>query len=244
MDDVRDFFEKHYSPVNAIMVVAGAVKADEIKQLAGKWFGPIPAGTKYERELPVEDEQTGERREIVYAQHVPVPALYIAMHMEARTDETYYAADLISDILSRGNSSRLYRHLVKEQKLFSEINAYLTGSLDSGLFIVEGKPVEGVSLEQAEEAIWIELEKLKTEQVGLDELTKVKNKVESTMVFGEMSLLDKAMNLAYFELLGDAGDLNHETARYLRVTREAILKEANKIFHKSNSSTLYYLAQQ
>lgn len=244
MEDVRSFFEKHYSPSNAIMVVAGAVKAAEIKELAEKWFGPIPSGTKYERQLPQEEEQTEERRETVYAQHVPVPAIYIAMHMEARTEPTYYAADLISDILSRGNSARLYRQLVKEKKLFSEINAYLTGSLDSGLFVVEGKPVDGVTLEQAEEAIWSELEKLKSERVGLDELTKVKNKVESTMVFAEMSLLDKAMNLAYFELLGDAAELNTETGKYLKVTREDILKEAQKIFRRSNASTLYYLAQQ
>ena len=243
MDDVKSFFARHYSPANAIMVVAGAVNSVEVKQLAEKWFGTIPAGTRYNRQLPAEEPQTEERREVVHAS-VPVSAIYIAMHMEARTEPSYYFADLISDILSRGNSSRLYRQLVKEQKLFSEINAYLTGSLDKGLFVVEGKPVEGVSMEQAEEAIWAELEKLKNEPVGADELTKVQNKVESTMVFAEMSLLDKAMNLAYFELLGDANRLNSETDRYLQVTAEDILQEAQKIFRKSNASTLHYLAQQ
>src|SRR5690606_950886 len=131
-------------------------------------------------------------------------------------------------ILSRGNSSRLYRNLLKDQKLFSEINAYLTGSLDAGLFVIDGKPLPGVSMEEAERAIWTELERMKSEPVGEDELTKVKNKMESTMVFSEMSLLDKAMNLAYFELLGDASDLNQETSRYMAVTPQQIQDEAQK----------------
>lgn len=243
MEDVKSFFAKHYSPSNAIMVVAGAVRAEDVKQLAEKWFGPIPAGTKYHRELPAEPAQSGERREVVHAS-VPVSAIYIAFHMESRLEPSYYYADLISDILSRGNSSRLYRSLIKEKKQFSEINAYLTGSLDKGLFVIEGKPVAGVSVEEAEAAIWAELEKLKNEPVGTEELTKVQNKVESTMVFAEMSLLDKAMNLAYFELLGDAGQLNSETDRYLQVTADDLQEEARRIFRKTNASTLHYLAQQ
>ncbi len=242
MEDVKSFFAKHYSPSNAIMVVAGAVKTDEVKELAEKWFGPIPAGTRYHRQLPAEEPQTEERREVVRAQ-VPVSAIYIAFHMESRMEPSYYYADLISDILSRGNSARLYRSLIKEQKLFSEINAYLTGSLDKGLFVIEGKPVSGISMEQAEAAIWAELDKLKEETVGPEELTKVQNKVESTMVFAEMSLLDKAMNLAYFELLGDAAQLNSETDRYLQVTAADLLEEARRIFQKTNASTLHYLAQ-
>ena len=242
MEDVKSFFAKHYSPSNAIMVVAGAVKTDEVKELAEKWFGPIPAGTRYHRQLPAEEPLTEERREVVRAQ-VPVSAIYIAFHMESRMEPSYYYADLISDILSRGNSARLYRSLIKEQKLFSEINAYLTGSLDKGLFVIEGKPVSGISMEQAEAAIWAELDKLKEETVGPEELTKVQNKVESTMVFAEMSLLDKAMNLAYFELLGDAAQLNSETDRYLQVTAADLLEEARRIFQKTNASTLHYLAQ-
>ncbi len=243
MEDVKSFFAKHYSPSNAIMVVAGAVRTEVVKQLAEKWFAPIPAGTKYHRELPAEPPQTEERREVVHAP-VPVSAIYIAFHMESRMEPSYYYADLISDILSRGNSSRLYRQLIKEQKQFSEINAYLTGSLDKGLFVIEGKPVAGIPIEEAEAAIWAELEKLKNEPVGAEELTKVQNKVESTMVFAEMSLLDKAMNLAYFELLGDAGQLNSETDRYLQVTAGDLQEEAQRIFRKTNASTLHYLAQQ
>jgi len=151
---------------------------------------------------------------------------------------------LISDILSRGNSSRLYKNLVKEQQLFSEVHAYITGSIDKGMFVLEGKPLEGIGIEQAEAAMWQELEKMKTEDVPADELTKVKNKTESTMVFSEMSLLDKAMNLAYYELLGDAENFNHETEKYLKVTAAEIKEQANKIFRRENSSTLIYLAEK
>ncbi len=241
IDDVKAFFQKHYNPANAIMVVGGDVKLEDIKRLSEKWFGNIPALKKSGRKLPVEQPQTEERKETVRA-NVPLDALYKVFHMPARADEGYYAVDLISDILSRGNSSRLFRDLVKEKKLFSEINAYHTGSMDAGLFVVEGKPLPGVSMDTAEEAIWAELERMKDEAVSDQELTKVKNKMESTMVFSEMSLLDKAMNLAYFELLGDAEKLNSETSKYLAVTSEEIQKQARHIFRKENSSTLYYLA--
>jgi len=242
IEDVKAFFNRHYNPANAIMVVGGDVKLEEVKRLSEKWFGNIPATEKLTRLLPMEDDQIEERRETVEA-NVPLNAIYKVFHMPARTESGYYPADLISDILSRGNSSRLFRNLLKDQKLFSDINAYLTGSLDAGLFVVEGKPLPGISMEEAEAAIWKELNRISTELVPEDELTKVKNKMESTMVFSEMSLLDKAMNLAYFELLGDAEQLNSETQKYLDVTAEEIRTQAAHIFRKENSSTLYYLAK-
>jgi predicted Zn-dependent peptidase len=150
--------------------------------------------------------------------------------------------DLLSDILSQGQSSRLYNTLLKEQQLFSDINAYITSSLDEGLFVVEGKLIEGVEMEKAEEAIWTELLKLTQNYVSTDELTKVKNKAESIMVFAEMNLLDKAMNLAYYELLGDANLLNIEIDKYLAITAEQIKDAATTTFVKQKSSTLYYLA--
>lgn len=241
MEDVKAFFTKHYNPQNAIMVVGGNVTTEQIKQLAEKWFGSIPAGEKYQRNLPQEPEQKEERR-LTVAGKVPLNDVYIAFHMPGRLDEGYYEADLISDILSRGNSSRLYKTLVKDKQLFSEIHAYNMGSFDKGMFVVEGKPLENVSIETAEAAIWEELEIIKNQLVSSDELTKVKNKTESTMVFSEMSLLDKAMNLAQFELFGDADKLNHEADKYLAVTAEQIQKQAKEIFRKENSSTLIYLA--
>lgn len=243
IEDVKAFFKKHYNPQNAIMVVGGDIKLEDVKTLAEKWFGPIPAGEKYHRNLPLEPEQHEERRETVTAK-VPLNDVYIALQMGDRMDESYYAAELLSDILSRGNSSRMYRNLVKEKQLFSEVHAYMTGSLDKGMFVLEGKPLENVSTETAEAAIWEELERLKNEEVPADELTKVKNKIESTMIFSEMSLLDKAMNLAQFELMGDAGLLNHETDKYLAVTAAQIKELANKLFRKDNSSTLIYLAEK
>ena len=241
INDVKAFFNRHYNPSNAIMVVGGDVKLEEVKRLSEKWFGTIPAGKKIPRLLPKEGVQTDERKETVQA-NVPLNALYKVFHMPARTEQGYYAVDLISDILSRGNSSRLFRNLLKDKKLFSDINAYLTGSLDAGLFVVEGKPLPGVSMDVVEAAIWEELDRISTELVPDAELTKVKNKMESTMVFSEMSLLDKAMNLAYFELLGDANELNLETQKYLDVNSEEIRSQAKQIFRKENSSTLYYLA--
>lgn len=243
IEDVKAFFKKHYNPQNAIMVVGGDVKTEDIKAMAEKWFGPIPAGDKYVRNLPQEPAQNDERRETVTAK-VPLNDVYIAFQMEGRLDESYYAVELMSDILSRGNSSRLYRSLVKDKPLFSEVHAYITGSLDTGMFVLEGKPLEGISIEQAEQALWQEVEKLKTEEVPADELTKVKNKTESTLVFSEMSLLDKAMNLAFYELMGNAANFNHESERFLAVTAQQIKEYANIIFRKENSSTLVYLAQK
>ncbi|WP_183573246.1 M16 family metallopeptidase [Mucilaginibacter sp. X5P1] len=243
IEDVKAFFKKHYNPQNAIMVVGGDVNLEQVKQLSEKWFGPIPAGEKYYRDLPQEPEQHDERRETVTAK-VPLNDVYIAFQMEGRLDDSYHTSELLSDILSRGQSSRLYKSLVKENQVFSDVHAYMSGSLDTGMFVFEGKPLENVSIEQAEAAIWEQLEILKTTEVPADELTKVKNKTESTMIFSEMSLLDKAMNLAYYELLGDADELNHETEKYLEVTAADIKQQANKLFRKDNSSTLIYLADK
>ncbi|MDN5284798.1 MAG: peptidase [Mucilaginibacter sp.] len=243
IEDVKAFFKKHYTPQNAIMVVGGDVKLEQVKQLAEKWFAPIPAGEKYLRNLPQEPEQHEERRETVTAK-VPLNDVYIAFQMGARLDDDFYAVELLSDVLSRGNSSRLYRSLVQDRQIFSEVHAYITSSLDKGMFVLEGKPLENISIEQAEAALWDELEKVKSEEIPADELTKVQNKTESTMVFAEMSLLDKAMNLASFELLGDAEMLNQETSKYLEVTTGQIKEVANKIFRRDNSSTLVYLAEK
>lgn len=242
IEDVKAFFKKHYNPQNAIMVVGGDVKLEQVKELSEKWFGPIPAGEKYHRNLPQEDEQHEVRRDTVTA-NVPLNDIYIALQMPARREKEFYAVEVISDILSRGNSSRLYRTLVKDKQLFSEVHAYVFGSLDKGMFVLEGKPTKGISVEDAEAAIWAEVEKLTIDEVPIEELTKVQNKTESTMIFSEMSLLDKAMNLAYYELLGDAEMFNQETRKFLAVTPAEIKAEAIKLFRKDNSSTLIYLAE-
>jgi zinc protease len=243
MEDVKNFFKKFYCPANAILSVAGDVETDQVKALAEKWFGDIPAGEKNERKLPQEPLQS-EPRTLTVERDVPLDAIYKAYHMGARTDKSYYAADLISDILSRGNSSRLYSQLVKNKQLFSEINAYVTGDMEPGLLMISGKISRGVDIKEAEKAIQEELEKLKSEAVSDRELEKVKNKVESTLVFSEMSVYNKALNLAYYELLGDAALINSEVDRYLAVSKEDIKKQANEILKEENCSTLYYLAKK
>ncbi len=241
MEDVKAFFKKHYTPQNAILVVGGNVTTAEVKKLAEKWFEPIAAGNKYERNLPQELLQT-EARSLTVSANVPLNAIYIAFKMPARNDPNYQVFDLLGDILSQGQSSRLYNSLLKEQQLFSDINAYMSGSLDEGLFIVEGKLIAGVEKDHAEQAIWKELEKISSELVSELELTKVKNKSESIMAFSEMNLLDKAMNLAYYELLGDANLLNTEMDKYASITADQIKEAAKSTFVKEKSSTLYYLA--
>lgn len=240
MEDVKAFFKKHYNPQNAIMVVGGNVKTAAVKALAERWFAPIPAGEKYQRNLPKEPLQTVERKQTVTAD-VPLNAIYMAFKMPARNDSEYQTYDLMSDVLSQGQSSRLYNSLLKEQQLFSDIHAYVTSSLDEGLFVIEGKLVEGVSMETAENAIWNELNQLSSTVVTDEEITKVKNKSESIMVFAEMNLLDKAMNLASYELQGDAAGLNTEIDKYLAVTPQRMLLAAQKTFQKTQCSTLYYL---
>jgi predicted Zn-dependent peptidase len=243
IENVKNFFKKFYCPNNAILVVAGDVQVDEVKRLAEKWFGPIPKGPENKRNLPKEPEQT-EARSLTVERNVPVDAIYKAYHMCSRKDRCYYAIDLISDILSQGNSSRLHKTLIKEKKLFSDIHAYVMGDIDEGLFMISGKLTQGVSMEQADEAILQELEKLKKENVTQEELTKVKNKTEATHVFGEVEVLNKATNLAVSELLGNVNLINEEVQHYLDVTMEEIKQQAIRIFKKENCSTLYYKSKK
>jgi len=242
LDDVKSFFFKHYRPNNAILVVAGNITVEKIKELAEKWFGDIPAGEKYIRNLPQEPAQTEARKLEVNAK-VPLDAFYKCWHIYPRNDKRYYIADLITEVLSGGGSSRLFQSLVKEKKLFSAIECHHTGSLDAGLLVIEGKLVKGVKMEDAENAVEAELERMRTEKVNTTELQKVKNKVESLIAFEDMSLTNRAKSLAFYELLGDAAQMNHELEKYNVVTAEDILNESQVIFRPENSNTLYYYSK-
>jgi zinc protease len=242
LDDVKSFFFKYYRPVNAIMVVAGNVTVEKVKILAEKWFGEIPSGEKYNRNLQREPEQAEERKLEVKA-NVPLDAFYKCWHMPARLDRRYHVTDLLTDILSGGGSSRLYQALVKEKQLFSNIECYHFGSTDPGLLAIEGKLVKGIKMEDAEKAVEKELEKTKNELVSETELQKVKNKTESMIAFEDMSVMSRANSLAYYELLGDAAWMNTELEKYSGVTTEDILQESRNIFRSNNSNTLYYLSQ-
>jgi len=239
LQDVKNFFFEHYTPSNAIVVVAGNVTTTEIKVLAEKWFGPIPAGNKYHRNLPQEPKQTAPRKLEVKA-NVPLDAIYKCWHIYSRLDPRYYTTDLITEILSGGGSSRLFQSLVKEKKLFSNISCYHVGSTDAGLLTIEGKLVTGVSMQDAEAGINEEIKKLQENGVTPDELQKVKNKTESMMAFEDMTVMDRAQNIAMYELLGDGDMINTELGKYQAVTTDDIIAESRVIFDENNCSTLYY----
>lgn len=238
IEDVKDFFTRFYCPNNAILVVSGDIEVSEIKYLSEKWFGPIPKGPNNKRNLPIEPEQKEERKLSVH-RNVPLNAIYKAYHCCGRIDAEFYTVDLLSDILSNGKSSRLFQNLVMNKQLFSDVNAFLTGDIDKGLFIITGKLSNGISLEIAEEAIQGELNNIQCFQ-NKTELEKVKNKIEATLIFSEMSVLNKAMNLAFAELTGDASQINEENKNYQKVTSTMIRNQAKQIFKNTNCSTLYY----
>jgi predicted Zn-dependent peptidase len=242
LEDVKSFFFKHYRPLNAILVVAGNVTTEKVKELSEKWFGDIPSGEKYNRSLPVEPQQQ-EARKLEIKAEVPLDAFYKCWHIYPRLDKRYYIADLITEIMSGGGSSRLFHSLVKEKKLFSAIECYHNGSLDAGMLVIEGKLVRGIKMEDAEKAVEEELEKMRTEKVAAHELQKVKNKVESLIAFEDMSLTSRANSLAFYELLGDAAAMNHELEKYNVVTAEDILEESRTIFRPENSNTIYYYSR-
>jgi len=241
LQDVKNFFFKHYTPANAILTVAGNVKVDEVKRLAEKWFGNIPAGEKYVRNLPQEPKQT-EPTFLEVKASVPLDALYKCWHISSRLDKRYYTTDLVTEILGGGASSRLFQSLVKEQQLFSNIQCSHFGSIDAGLLFIDGKLVKGITMQQAEKAINIELDKIKNQLVEKSELEKVKNKTESLMAFEDISLVNRANSLATYELLGDADLMNKELERYQAVTVDEIQNECKAVFVEENCSTMYYLS--
>ncbi len=239
IEDVKQFFKKHYCPANAILVVAGPMPASEVKALADKWFGPIESGVKYERNLPVEPVQTEAHRLEIKA-NVPVDAFVKTWHMDGRLDDGYYIADLLTEILGGGGSSRLFQSLVKEQQLFSGIDCYHYGSIDPGLFTIEGKLVQGVDMAKAEAAVMQQIELICHELVSTQELQKVKNKTESVMAFEDMGISSRASSLAFYELLGDANLMNTELEKYYAVTAEDLRNYSRKLFAETNSNTIWY----
>jgi predicted Zn-dependent peptidase len=239
LEDVKSFFFHNYAPNNAILVLSGNISPKRAEKLTRKWFAGIKSREIAVRNLPQEPIQEVERKETVY-RDVPYDAIYMAFHIGERNHPDFYATDLVSDILANGKSSRLYQGLVQKKRLFSELNAYLTGDLDPGLFVVAGKLIEGVPMESAEKEINHELDKIVHHPVSSRELEKIKNKIESTLVFEETNILNKAMSLAFHELTGDAENINREPERYRSVSKEDISRVSGNIFVQENRSTLYY----
>lgn len=242
LDEVKTFFHHYYAPNNAILAVTGNISFEETIRLAKKWFGPIPARNVPRRKLPQEPRQT-EARRLTVERPVPLDALYLCFHMCDRLHPDYYAYDMLSDILSNGKSSRLIQRLVIERRICSSIDAYIAGSLDAGLFHIIGKPAPGHTLADVEKAVWEELERIKQTPTEEHELEKVKNRYESEQIFGNINYLNVATNLAYFELLGRAENLNDEVNKYRSVTAAQLQRVARATFIPENSCTLYYQAQ-
>ncbi|MBL6444967.1 insulinase family protein [Fulvivirga sp. 29W222] len=243
MEDVKSFFNKHYVPNQAIMVVAGKVKFDEVKRLSEKWFGPIPRGNDYKRELPQEPKQV-ERRFMEITADVPADALHMTFHIPGKFDDGYHTADLISDILGRGSSSRLYEKLVKEKETFSSIGASITGSIDPGLLIIGGKVSSNVSIKKAEEEVQEVIDELITSGTSTKELEKVKNQAEASHVMSEVEVLNRALNLAIATLSGDTNLANEETTKIQQVSVEQVNKSVKEILAPTNCTVLHYKSKQ
>ncbi|MBK7651942.1 MAG: insulinase family protein [Flammeovirgaceae bacterium] len=239
MDDVKDFFFTHYIPNNAILVVAGNVTHEQVKGLAEKWFGPIPVGIKKPRQLAREPLQTAKRTLTVNAK-VPAHALYKSYHMQGRFNNDFYVAELLSDILSRGQSSRLYNQLVKEKKIFTSISSFTMGSIDPGMFVISGRLSPGITPEVGEEELEKVIQTLLKEGLKPGELQKVKNQSLTAMEFEKVEVINRAMNLAFAALSGDADLINREGDLIESVTAEDIVRVGNEIFKEENSNVLYY----
>jgi zinc protease len=239
MEDVKEFFFQHYVPNNAILVVAGNVTTDQVKQLSEKWFGPIPSGNKIERNLPKEPEQKAKRT-LEVREKVPANAFYKSYHMPGRFHKDYFATDFLSDILSRGQSSRLYQKLVKEKEIFTSITSFVMGTIDPGQLVISGRTKDGIKLEDAELEVKAIVEEVLQHGVTEAELEKVKNQAEATLEFGEVEVMNRAMNLAFAALSGDANYVNKEKSMIEAVTVADVKRVANEILVEANSSVLYY----
>ena len=243
LESVMDFYHRHYTPSNAILSVVGGIRFDEVVRLAEKWFGPLPANPIAPCPLPQEPPQQRMRRKTVY-RSVPADMLVMAFHMADRKSREYHVCDLITDLLSAGQSSRLTRHLIHDKRLFTSIDAYIQGSIDTGLIYIMGRTAEGITLEQAEQAVWDELDTLKRNTIEPEELNKVRNRSESERTFNNINYLNRAIAIAQMELIGQDRDLTDELARYCAVTAEEVQRTARKIFTKKNCCVLYYKAEK
>lgn len=242
MDDVKHFFYKYYLPNNAILVVAGNVTVQQVRELCKKWFEPIAAGEKYIRNLPREVRQT-EARILETSAKVPLNSIYKAYHTAGRFDEGFHNADLLSDIMGRSKSSRLYNRLVKEKSLFNNISAYVTASLDPGLLVIQGNLNQGIKLEDANAAIEELVDEVVENRIEEGELQKVKNQSESTMAFAEVELLNRAMNLAFAANAGNADWCNQDADKIRAITADSIQNTAKEVLRKDNCSTMFYRSE-
>lgn len=239
LEDVEAFYRTHYRPSNAVLSISADIEEERMLELAEKWFAPLADRPADAAPIPQEPAQTEARREEV-ERDVPAPTVTVAYHMGGRTDAGFYTADLVSDLLAGGDSGRLYTHLVKERRLLSSVNAYVTGDVAPGLFVFTGQLLPGVTPEEAETAFREEIETLQTASAAAREIEKVKNKFEANTLFGELNVMNKAMNLGFYEMLGDLALINREVGLYRAVGDDDIRSFSSRTFRPENSSTLIY----
>ena len=242
LEDVHHFYNLHYRPSQAILSISADIDEDEMIALATEYFSNIEDMGGEIATIPQEPKQTEPRRLIV-EREVPATNVTIAFHIGDRLSREFFLGDLCSDLLAGGESSRLVNHLVKERGLFTAVNAYITGSLDAGLFIIKGRLMPNTTEQEAEEALWGELRELMNGNISDYELEKVKNKFEANMLMGEINVMNKAMNLGFYAMTGDLELINKEADIYRSITREEVAEFATKVFTSQNSSTLIYRAK-
>ena len=239
MNIIRRFHDTFYCPANAILVVAGNVHAEEIFAMANKWFGDILPGRqnphRYPQESPSKENRLKEVRK-----PVPDDMLFKSWLMPARTGADYCAYDLLSDILGTGQSSYLYRKFVMENRLFTDISASVSGSADKGLFFVNGRPAEGISIEQADEQLTKYLADFQFNDKLSYDLQKVKNNAESIILERNLKVEDRANTLATGEFYSRAEDFADERTGYFAVTEEDIRRITETMFKRECGNTLYY----
>ncbi len=243
LDEVRDFYRRFYHPSNAILSVSADIDSDEVFALAEKWFAPIADSGCAATPIPPEPEQRAARRRVV-ERDVPATAITVAYHMGDRLSRDFHAGDMASDLLAGGDSARLYEHLVKGEKLFSGVNAYITGDVDCGLFVFTGQLLPSTTEERAEEALRREAEELMRGAISDYEMEKVKNKFEANTLFGELNVMNKAMNLGYYAMLGDTALVNREVEIYRSLTADDVADFSRRTFRAENSSTIIYRAKR
>lgn len=242
LESIRKFYNDFYHPSNAILSVSGDIDAERVFELADKWFGGIPDKPYNIPTIPVEPKQT-EARRMEVERDVPATTIVIAFHMGNRLSKDFFLGDITSDLLAGGDSARLYEHLIKGKKLFTSVNAYISGDVDEGMFVFTGQLLPTTSEQEAEAAFWEEMELLSNGEIGDYELEKVKNKFEANTLFGELNVMNKAMNLGYYSMIGDLPLINREIEIYRSLSKTEIADFARRTFQKENSSTLIYRAK-
>ncbi len=238
-DMIWEFYQEHYHPGNAILVVAGDVTQKEVARLAQKWFGPIPSRSRKFSQIASEPTQA-EKRNLTIQAKVPTDALYKAYKMPAKGTEGYLEADLLSDLLGGGKSSPLEQQLVKNGKIFASVGAYITGSVDPGLLVFSGKMEQGVGAMEAEAALDALLKEFTQKEISDSSLQKIKNQSEAMKTFESIQLLNRAMNLAYYAHLGDPALYWQEFEQKASCEAVQLSSWAKRLLQEDQASVLYY----